>query len=146
MAIVIVGDASAINEQIKPYSEKIEYFDASGKAKEMNKQMSTEITSGVEGVWNLTVSSPQGDLPITMNVKSDNGNLIGEISTPIGDGTITGGSLNGNNISTTANVSFQGQQLEVKINGTIEGNSVQGNIAVPIAGFPELPFTGVKAS
>jgi zinc protease len=36
-AIVIVGDAAEVSEQIKPYSEVIELYDTDGNRKDSNK-------------------------------------------------------------------------------------------------------------
>jgi predicted Zn-dependent peptidase len=153
LAIVIVGDAGAISEQIKPYAQKIEYFDASGKAKELNKPMNATTgnaggtSTTADGTWNLSVSSPQGDLPISMTLKTDAGKLGGTLNSPLfGNSNITGGSIDGNKVSITSAVNFQGQSVEVKINGTVEGNSMKGSVNASIPGVPELPFTGTKAN
>ncbi|HEX8267468.1 MAG TPA: pitrilysin family protein [Pyrinomonadaceae bacterium] len=147
LAIVIVGDAAAISEQIKPFAEKIEYFEASGKSKELNKTMNNSAeTTTADGTWNLSVSTPQGDLPISVTLTTDGSNLGGTINSPLfGNADITGGSVNGNKVSAVSAVSFQGQSIEVEINGTIEGDSMRGSVAVSIPGIPELSFTGTKA-
>jgi predicted Zn-dependent peptidase len=151
IAIVIVGDAAKIQDQIKPYSDKIEYFDTMGKAKEMSKPMTTTTTGNgsgaakADGTWTLAVSSPQGDLPLTMTIKADGDKFGGSLTSPVGDGTITGGSLSGNAFTATGSLNFQGTPVEVKINGTIEGDSIKGNVTASIPGVPELPFTGKRA-
>lgn len=147
IAIVIVGDAAAISEQIEPYAKKIEYFEASGKQKELNNTMndSTENATA-EGTWNLSVSTPQGDLPIAVTITNDGGNVGGTINSPLfGSAEITSGSVDGNQVNATSAVSFQGQSIEVKINGTIEGSTMRGSVAASIPGIPELSFTGTKA-
>jgi predicted Zn-dependent peptidase len=147
LAIVIVGDAAAITEQIKPFAEKIEYFDATGKAKELNQTMNNSTENATaDGAWNLSVSTPQGDLPISVNITTADGNIAGTVNSPLfGTAEITGGSINGNQISAISAVSFQGQSIEVTINGTIEGNSMRGSVNASIPGIPELSFTGTKA-
>ncbi|MDQ4121267.1 MAG: insulinase family protein [Acidobacteriota bacterium] len=146
LAIVIVGDAVAISDQIKPFSEKIEYFESSGKAKELNKNMDNQTGNTTpEGTWNLSISTPQGELPITVTITNEGGRLGGTINSPLfGDADITSGSINGNNVNAVSSVSFQGQSLEVRINGTIEGNSMRGSVTASVPGVPELSFTGTK--
>jgi hypothetical protein len=148
MAVIIVGDASAIKEQITPYAEKIEFFDASGNRKEINKTMNTTSgnANGAEGVWNLTLSSPQGDLPVTLTLTNSGGNLGGSLSTPIGDGSITGGTISGNEVNASASLDFQGQAVNITINGTSDGNTINGNVSTPLMGGMTLPFTGTKAA
>lgn len=148
MAIVVVGDAAAIHEQIKPYAEKIEYFDAAGKTKEMNKTMNNSAGyDSPAGKWTLSVSSPQGDLPITLNLTDNNGSIGGSINSPLfGEAEITNASIHGDQIKATGSINFQGQSIEVNINGIINGNSMSGNVKASIPGIPELPFTGTKAA
>lgn len=147
LAIVIVGDAAAVSEQIKTYAEKIEYFDASGNTKELNKTMNNSTQNATaEGTWNLSVSTPQGDLPISVTITNGGGNLGGTINSPLfGTAEITSASIDGDKVNAVSSVDFQGQSIEVKINGTIEGNSMRGSVAASIPGIPELSFTGTKA-
>lgn len=142
MAIVVVGDQTAVLEQIEPYAEKIEIFDTNGNKKgknEMNPQTATEH-------WNLTLSSPQGELPVTLKINSDGGNISGILSTPFGDGTISGGSYDLKSINTTANIDFQGTQVTARIEGAIDENSISGTVSTGIPGFPPLPFKGTRAA
>lgn len=142
MQIVVVGDASAVLEQVEPYAQNLEIFDTNGNKKgknEMNPQTATEH-------WNLTLSSPQGDLPVTMKINSDGGNISGILSTPLGDGTISGGSYDLKSISTTANISFQGTQVTARIEGAIDEDKISGTVTTGIPGFPPLPFKGTRAA
>lgn len=142
MAIVIVGDENSIYEQIQPYGESIELYDTKGNKKERNKMGNQTATD----TWNLSLSSPQGDLPVTMTLNTDGGNLSGTLSTPIGDGTISGGTYTETNLSTTVSISFQGMNVNAQIEGTIEGDSINGTISSGIPGFPPLQFRGTRAS
>lgn len=142
MAIVVVGDQAAVLEQIEPYARNIEIFDTNGNKKgrnEMNPQTATEN-------WNLTLSSPQGDLPVTLKINSDGGNISGILSTPFGDGTISGGSYDLKSINTTASLDFQGTQVTARVEGTIDENQINGTVSTGIPGFPPLPFKGTRAA
>jgi hypothetical protein len=70
--------------------------------------------------------------------------ITGTLSTSVGDGSITSGTISNNNLSAAASLSFQGMPVNVKITGTIEGETVSGNVDTGILG--SLPFTGTKAS
>ncbi|MEP6925666.1 MAG: pitrilysin family protein [Pyrinomonadaceae bacterium] len=142
MAVVIVGDENTIYEQIQPYAENIQLYDAQGNQKERNK-MNNDVTSGAGETWNLSVSSPQGNLPITMLLMREGESITGTLNTPVGDGAITGGTISDNNLTATASLSFQGMPVNVKISGTIDGDSVSGSIDTGMLG--SLPFTGTKA-
>ena len=143
MAIVIVGEAAQIRDQIKEYAASIELFDVSGQPKtegnsEMNPQTATEI-------WNLTLSSPQGDVPVTLKLNTDGGNLSGVLTTPFGDGTISGGVYDLKTLNTTANLNFQGMSVNAQIAATIENDVIEGNVTTGIPGFPPLQFKGTRA-
>lgn len=142
MAIVIVGDENTVYDQIQPFAENIQLYDAQGKQKERNKM--NNATSGAGETWNLNVSSPQGNLPITMVLLKEGESITGTLNTPVGDGAITNGTISNNNLSATANLSFQGMPVNVKITGTINGDSVSGNVDTGVLG--SLAFTGTKAN
>ena len=154
MAVVIVGDAAQITDQIKPFAQTIEYYDTQGKPKSAPSAATPTATAAnttnspaaIAGTWNLLVSSPQGDLPITMTLKNDNGKLNGTIESQIGQGQIENGTINGGKVTLPVAISFQGNPLELTLNGTIEGNSMKGNLQSTTPGFPELTFTGTKAN
>lgn len=140
MAIVIVGDAATTLEQVEPYADRIEILDTNGNKKEtteMNPQTATET-------WNLTLSSPQGDLPVTLKLNSDGGNISGVLQTPMGDGTISGGTYDLKTLMTTASINFQGMNVQAQIAGTIEGDTIEGNVDTGIIG--SLPFKGTRAA
>lgn len=141
MAIVIVGDASTIWEQIEPYAETIELFDIQGNKKERTTTMFQETTTET---WNLTLSTPQGDIPVTLSLNPEGGNLSGKLSTPLGDGTISGGTYDGTTLVSTASISFQGMPVSAQINGTVDGDSIKGSVDTGIIG--SLNFTGTRAS
>jgi zinc protease len=142
MAIVIVGDENTIFEQLRPYSETIEFYNTQGNKKEKNK-MGTETATER---WNLILSSPQGDLPVTLTLNTDGGNLSGVLNTPVGDGTISGGAYDGAKLETSANLSFQGMPITVQINGDISGDNIEGTVNTEVPGFPPMNFKGTKQS
>jgi hypothetical protein len=52
-------------------------------------------------------------------------------------------SVRGNLFSAVATAEFQGQPLELTINGSVEGESMSGTITAPISPEP-LTFTGSR--
>ncbi len=142
MAVVIVGDENTVYEQIQPYAENIRLYNAQGNQKERNTM--NNATSGAGETWNLEVTSPQGNLPITMVLLKEGESITGTLNTPVGDGAITAGAISGNSLEATASLSFQGMPVNVKITGTINGDSVSGSVDTGILG--SLPFTGTRAS
>jgi zinc protease len=139
MAIVIVGDAGQIWEQIEPYAAQIELFDIQGNKKERTTTMGNETATDT---WNLTLSTPQGDLPVTLRLNTDGGNLSGTLNTPLGDGTISGGTYSDTELNTNVSISFQGMPISAQINGTIEGDSIKGTVNTGMLG--SLNFSGTR--
>lgn len=152
MAIVIVGDAAAIADQIKPFAQTVEYYDVQGKPKSAPSAAAVPTNGAasapnqIAGTWNLTVASPQGDLPITMTLKNDNGAISGTIESPFGQGSINGGTTSGGKVVLPIQITVQGNPLQLTLNGTIENNSMKGSLQSSVPGFPELTFTGAKAN
>ena len=93
------------------------------------------------GNWTLTINSPAGTMNSPLNIQVDKENVTGEIGSPSGNVSITNGKLNGNELSFTYSINFQGQQLNINAKGKVEGNSITGSMETMGTSFD---FTGVK--
>jgi hypothetical protein len=147
IAIVIVGDAGEILPQIKPYSQKIEIFDAEGKAIDAASYSKTNAgtPANVSGKWNLTIDFQGQQLPVTLMLKQDNGKVSGSLDSMMGKGEIGDAKVSGNKINAVAKSQIQGQAMDLVISGTIDGDSMKGTITIPMPGAPPLNFTGTRA-
>ncbi len=152
VAVVIVGDASAIAEQIKPYSDTVELYDTNGKRKEMSNaggnnatKTTTTATSAAPflGIWALTITAPNGQtLPATLTLKQDGQGLNGSVQTQLGEATLSEIKLNGSNFDAKLKLDARGQIMEGTVNGSVETNNMKGEIN--LKNFPPLPFTGTR--
>jgi hypothetical protein len=152
VAVVIVGDAAAIADQIKPYAQTVELYDTNGKRKEMaptNGNNSPKATntggnsSGFIGSWKLAIASPNGQsLPATLTMKQDGQTLNGSVQTQLGEATLSDINLNGNNFDATIKLNAQGQSMEGKVSGSIDTDKMKGEIN--LQNLPPLPFTGTR--
>lgn len=152
VAVVIVGDAAAISDQIKPYAETIELYDTSGKRKEMgaaaNGNNSSKGTNGGNaagflGSWKLTITTPNGQaLPATLMMKQDGQALSGAVQTQLGEATLSDINLNGNGFDAVIKLNTSGQVMEGKVTGSVDTDKMKGEIN--LQNFPPLPFTGTK--
>ncbi len=149
IAIVIVGDAGEILPQIKPYSTKLEIFDAEGKTLDAASFAKTNNDSGtpanVDGKWNLTIDFQGQQVPVTLTLKQDGAKASGSMDSMMGKGDITDAKVNGNKITAVAKSQIQGQSVDLTISGTVDGDSMKGTITIPMPGAPPLSFTGTKA-
>lgn len=164
VAIVIVGDAQAIRDQIKPYAQTVEFYDMNGKPKTMTaatttngNSMGTTATTGtgtaaattlnVAGNWALTISTPNGQtIPATLVMKQEGGKITGTVQTQqLGDAQLRNAVLNGNNFTADVSFNMQGQAINAKVTGVVDKNDIKGEINVDIPNFPPLPFTGTRS-
>jgi hypothetical protein len=152
-AIVIVGDAAAIADQIKPYAQTVELYDTSGKRKEMpasngNNTTTTKPTGNgnapsVVGSWTLAITSPNGQsLPATLVMKQDGQNLTGTVQTQFGEAVLSDITLNGSSFDAKLKLNAQGQVMDGKVNGNVDTDKMKGEIN--LQNIPTLPFTGTR--
>lgn len=148
IAIVVVGDAEEILPQVKSYSDNIEVFDTEGKPIDVTKYGKTESgeTADANGKWDLTVEAQGQKLPVTLELKQDAAKVVGSLESMLGSGEITNGKVNGNKFIGTATTQIQGQDIDLTINGTIDGDSMKGVINAEMPGFPPLSFEGNRAN
>ena len=168
--IVIVGDAAAIMDQLKPYAQTVEIYDASGKRKEMGTSAATTATTttttttttptattnaagnnggaaALPGVWSLQIQSPNGQtIPATLTITQEGNDLKGKVQTQMGDGTLSDVTLNGNNFDARLSFGAPGQSLEGKVTGSTESSDyMKGTIILEVQNMPPLPFTGTRS-
>ncbi|HEX8567121.1 MAG TPA: S9 family peptidase [Pyrinomonadaceae bacterium] len=107
-------------------------------------EMNSAPAVSVSGKWNLTANAGGQELPITMDLTQTGGDFSGSLNSMMGGGKIESGKVSGKNIVGTARVEVQGQSMELKIEGVIDGNKITGTLAGP--GLPPISFTGVKSN
>jgi dienelactone hydrolase len=96
----------------------------------------------VNGRWNLTADADGQQIDITLDLKQDGANLSGSLASDIANGTIENAKISGKTLMGTAKVSVQGQPMDLKMEGTVEGNKMTGTFSGP--GIPLVTFTAVK--
>lgn len=148
IAVVVVGDAEEILPQITSYSDYIEVFDTEGKPVDVTKYGKSESgeTADANGKWDLTIEAQGQKLPVTLELKQEDAKIVGSLESMLGSGEITNGKVSGNKFIGTAKTQIQGQDIDLKINGTIDGDSMKGIINAEMPGFPPLPFEGNRAN
>jgi imidazolonepropionase-like amidohydrolase len=121
--------------EVKPEPERPERPERPGAAEE-------RPAPDVSGTWNLVVDSPQGQVDITATLRQAGTKITGSMTSMFGESNVTDGSISGNTIQFTTVVDIQGQMLEVKYEGTIQGNSMSGTVTVQ--GIGSMPFSGTR--
>ncbi|MEP6922926.1 MAG: alpha/beta fold hydrolase [Pyrinomonadaceae bacterium] len=111
-------------------------------AKKVDMNAAPSVNAG--GKWNLMANAGGQEIPITLDIKQDGANLTGELQSQMGGGTIESGKVSGNAVVATAKVEVQGQAMELKIEGVVDGNKMTGTMSGQ--GLPPITFTATKAN
>lgn len=145
-AIVIVGDAAEILPQASSYTDDIEVFDTNGNPKDVAEYLAaaSEEPVDVAGEWQLSLSFMGQDVTVSLTLEQAVNIVNGNLSTMLGEGTISNGKVNGNKLNATAVTELQGQELELMIAATASDDKIEGTITSAMIPEP-LAFTGVKA-
>ncbi len=102
------------------------------------------FAADVDGKWTGSVSTPNGDFPVTFNFKADGATLNGSMAGPDGgDIAIKEGMIDGANISFWLSIDMGGNPLKLTYKGVVATDQIK--ISVDAAGMP-LEFVVKKAS
>ncbi|HLL14730.1 MAG TPA: pitrilysin family protein [Pyrinomonadaceae bacterium] len=161
-AIVVVGDAAALTDEIKSYAEEIEIYDNAGKRKDgaslprpaktttngsdMSSTSTTEDQAGFVGSWQLEITSPLGPQTATLIVDEDGGALRGRMNSSWGEAPLDTITLNGDIFTAAVALKIQGMAIQANIEGRREGDNLSGSIRTNMPIVPPLMFTGRKIS
>lgn len=85
------------------------------------------FAQSVSGVWDLAINGPQGPIAATATLKQDGEKVTGSIDTPQGTAEMTG-TLKGKALSLAFTVPGPNGNLDIKVNGEVDGASIKGII------------------
>ncbi|HEX8456696.1 MAG TPA: pitrilysin family protein [Pyrinomonadaceae bacterium] len=165
-AIVIVGDAAALTDEIKGYAEEIEIYDSAGQRKEgaaataafanadtttNGRDMSSTSTTagdgaGFVGTWQLEITSPLGPQTATLIVEEDGGALRARMTSAWGEAPLDTVTLAGDVFQAAVALKIQGMSIQANIEGRREGDNLSGSIRTNMPIVPPLMFTGRRIS
>jgi len=142
-AIVIVGDAAQLTEQIKPYAEDIQFFNTAGKRKEKSQRSSEESMALYAGNWSLQIDTPLGQsIPATLTLTPGANGLSGKIESEMGSGELLSTTVAGDSLAALVSLDVAGHAIEANIAAELSDNQLEGTINLQDA--PALTFTGTR--
>ena len=103
----------------------------------------TALAADLTGKWTATVETPRGTQNLSFDFKVDGTKLTGTITTPRGDSEIQDGKIDGDNITFTQSVSFNGNDLKINYAGKIDGDNIK--FTRTVADRPPTEFTATRA-
>jgi zinc protease len=146
MALAIVGDAGEILAQIEPYATKLSIVDTDGRPQNVDSYAKDAAlpAANVAGNWSLTLDAGAQELAVTLELKQEDAKLTGALKSALVNGEISGGKVTGNKVAATIKTTFQGQDLNVIVNGNVDGDQMSGSLDLGIPGAPNLSFSGER--
>lgn len=102
---------------------------------------STTDPPKVDGVWDITVETPNGTGTPTLTLKQDGENLTGTYKGRYGESSVKG-TIKGTDIQFTVTINVQGQDLQIEYTGTVDGDTMKGK--AKFGEFGEGNFTAKK--
>ena len=141
-ALIVVGDGSAVLDQIKPYCEDIEAYTTGGKKKEHAAGQAD--ATDVVGAWAIEVETPMGQaIPATLTITDSISNLSAKITSEMGDADLGTVEIQNGSFEKATSIDMDGHSVPVEISVRFEDENIEGTLTMQ--GTP-LPFTGSKAS
>lgn len=86
---------------------------------------SVAFAADVSGTWTASFDTQVGQQTYTYTFKVDAGKLTGTAKSNLGEGTITNGTVNGDDITFTENLTYQDQMLQIVYKGKISGDEIK---------------------
>jgi imidazolonepropionase-like amidohydrolase len=117
---------------------KVRYAFADGKRFELKEAKAKEgekPTVNVSGKWELAA---EGVPKLTVDFVQEEAALSGKMVTPFGVFDFTGGSVTANQIDFEMTLSVAGQEIDLYISGTVEGDTMRGTIVQDTSGSVEF--------
>lgn len=142
-----IANLIVANDSLFKEKTKIKYVFVDGKKTELEikeKKPAGEAKVDVSGTWDLKIESEMGELPATLTLKQSESEVTGQFKSEMGSAEITEGSVSGNSISLTITLSMGGQSFVLTMQGTVEGDSMEGSIDFGEMGSAD--WTATKSS
>lgn len=83
------------------------------------------FAADVSGTWTASFDTQVGQQNYTYTFKVDGDKLTGTAKSNLGEGTITNGTVNGDDVTFTENLSYQGMELMIVYKGKISGDEIK---------------------
>jgi hypothetical protein len=98
----------------------------------------------VDGKYNITMNTPMGSRQTTLELKADGSSLGGTWVGQGGPQEFSGGSVDGDNVSWSVNMSGPMGAMTLAFKGKVEGDNINGD--VQFGSFGSGTFTGTRAT
>ena len=97
----------------------------------------------VDGTYNIEVDTPMGTRPGKLTLKTDGGSLSGTYSAEEGENAIDDGTLSGEEVAWSVQISTPMGKFNLDFKGTVSGDAISGQVQA--GEFGSFPFKGTRA-
>ncbi len=102
------------------------------------------LAADVSGTWTASFDTQVGQQSYTYTFKVVGEKLTGTAKSNLGEGTITDGTVKGDDIAFTENLNYQGMMLQIPYKGKISGDEIKFTRTVA-EGFDPESFVAKRA-
>jgi len=102
----------------------------------------TALAADLNGKWKGTVETPRGTQEITFDFHVDGAALSGKVTTPRGESDIQDGKIDGDNLSFTQVVNFNGNEMKINYTGKVDGDNIK--FTRTVGDRPAVEFTAAR--
>ena len=100
------------------------------------------VAGDVSGTWKMSFQTPDGQTrESTMKLKVEGAKVTGTISSQAGEREISDGKIEGDKLTFSRNVNFNGNEFTMKYDGKVSGNEIKFNVT---AGERSFEMTAKK--
>lgn len=103
----------------------------------------TALAADLNGKWTASVETPRGTQAITFDFHTEGAKLTGTITSPRGTSDIQDGKIDGDNLSFTQAVSFNGNDFTINYAGKADGDTIK--FTRTLGDRPAVEFTANRA-
>ena len=104
--------------------------------------MSAAPEANISGKWSMFAHAGEQQIEMSVDIKQTVADFTGSTTSMLGDGTIDAGKVSGKNFTAIMHADVQGQMIDFKMEGVIDGDNMTGTFSNAAMG--SVPFTATK--
>lgn len=125
------------------FTGRVTHVFIDGAPVEIRAPAATGAATTASGTWTVTVTTDEGERPMTISLQQAGTELRGTIQGSLGSSEISNGSVgSAGDVKFTASLTMQSGTEEGTFSGTVNGNVIRGTVTV--VGHPPASFAGSR--
>ena len=100
--------------------------------------------NGIDGRWEIEVSTPFGSHPATLTIERSGDAFAGRIDSRLGAAPLGDVTPTPDGFEATVSLELQGRTYDARVTASLDGERIEGRIKVNIPLAPTARFTGSR--